>query len=318
MVMFLNEDEIDFEKYLKQTDHKQLVKKAIVWADELMEEAINPPVDTSVIMPWSSTADSFSFRSGEVTVWAGLNGSGKSMMTSQVALGLVKQKQRVCIASFEMKPKVTLKRMIRQFSGKSLESTNYQLTPVQQKLDAITRFKTFANNYMYFYDQQGTVRPEIIIAMCKYCAEELGITHIVVDNLMKCISGEDNYNGQKDFVDQLTSVARDYNIHIHLVHHIRKLANDEIRPSKSDLRGSSSITDQVDNVLILWRNKKKEHELQCGDTVNIDSPDALLMCEKQRNGEHEAWYDMWYHKDSQQFLDRNGGVPMAFDHAGDF
>lgn len=316
--MFLNEDEIDFEKYLKQTDHKQLVKKAIVWADELMEEAINPPVDTSVMMPWSSTAESFSFRSGEVTVWAGLNGSGKSMMTSQVALGLVKQKQRVCIASFEMKPKVTLKRMIRQFAGKSLESTNYQLTPVQQKLDAITRFKTFANNYMYFYDQQGTVRPEIIIAMCKYCAEELGITHIVVDNLMKCVSGEDNYNGQKDFVDQLTSVARDYNIHIHLVHHIRKLANDEIRPSKSDLRGSSSITDQVDNVLILWRNKKKEHELQCGDTTNIDAPDALLMCEKQRNGEHESWYDMWYHKDSQQFLDRSGGMPMAFDHAGDF
>jgi twinkle protein len=318
MVMFLNEDEIDFEKYLKQTDHKQLVKKAIVWADELMEEAINPPVDTSVMMPWSSTADSFSFRSGEVTVWAGLNGSGKSMMTSQVALGLVKQKQRVCIASFEMKPKVTLKRMIRQFAGKSLESTNYQLSPVQQKLDAITRFKTFANNYMYFYDQQGTVRPEIIIAMCKYCAEELGITHIVVDNLMKCVSGEDNYNGQKDFVDQLTSVARDYNIHIHLVHHIRKLANDEIRPSKSDLRGSSSITDQVDNVLILWRNKKKEHELQCGDTTNIDAPDALLMCEKQRNGENESWYDMWYHKDSQQFLDRSGGMPMAFDHAGDF
>lgn len=316
--MFLNEDEIDFEKYLKQTDHKQLVKKAIVWADELMEEAINPPVDTSVMMPWSSTAESFSFRSGEVTVWAGLNGSGKSMMTSQVALGLVKQKQRVCIASFEMKPKVTLKRMIRQFAGKSLESTNYQLTPVQQKLDAITRFKTFANNYMYFYDQQGTVRPEIIIAMCKYCAEELGITHIVVDNLMKCVSGEDNYNGQKDFVDQLTSVARDYNIHIHLVHHIRKLTNDEIRPSKSDLRGSSSITDQVDNVLILWRNKKKEHELQRGDFSNADAPDALLMCEKQRNGENESWYDMWYHKDSQQFLDRSGGMPMAFDHAGDF
>ena len=318
MTTFLSDDEIDFEKYLKQTDHKQLVKKAVIWADELIEEAINPPVDTSVMMPWSTTSDTFSFRSGEVTIWAGLNGSGKSMMTSQVALGLVKQKQRVCIASFEMKPKVTLKRMIRQFAGKSLESTNYVLTPAQQKIDAITRFKNFANNYLYFYDQQGTVRPEIIVAMCKYCAEELGITHIVVDNLMKCVAGEDNYNGQKDFVDQLTSVARDYNIHIHLVHHIRKLTSDEVRPSKSDLRGSSSITDQVDNVLILWRNKKKEHEIQRGDFSNSDAPDALLMCEKQRNGEHESWYDMWYHKDSQQFLDRNGAIPMAFDHAGDF
>ena len=71
---------------------------------------------------------------------------------------------------------------------------------------------------------------------------------------MKCVGGEDSYNEQKMFVDELTAVARDYDIHIHLVHHIRKLGNDETRPSKFDLRGSSSIADQVDNVLLMWRD----------------------------------------------------------------
>lgn len=317
MTTFLNDD-IDFSRYLEVTDHKHKVKLANVWAEELRQDVLNPPVDRSTLMPWTSASDSFAFRPGEVTVWAGLNGSGKSLITGQVALSLIKQEQRICIASFEMKPKVTLKRMIRQFAGMSMESTHYQKSPVDQKLDAIDRFKKFADNKLYFYDQQGTANSEIIVAMCKYCAEELGISHIFIDNLMKCVQGEDNYNQQKDFVDKLTGVARDYDIHVHLVHHIRKLANDEIRPSKSDLRGSSAITDQVDNVLILFRNKKKEHEMQKGDMTNAMGPDAILMCEKQRNGEAENWYDMWYHNDSQQFLDRQGAMPMAFDHKGEF
>jgi hypothetical protein len=39
---------------------------------------------------------------------------------------------------------------------------------------------------------------------------------------MKCVAGEDDYNGQKTFVDELTAIARDYGMHIHLVHHIKQ------------------------------------------------------------------------------------------------
>ena len=75
---------------------------------------------------------------------------------------------------------------------------------------------------------------------------------------MKCVSGEDDYNAQKNFVDALCSVARDLNIHIHLVHHIRKLSSEAQLPDKTDVKGSGSITDQVDNLLMVWRNKAKE------------------------------------------------------------
>ena len=316
--MYLNDDVIDFERYLQETDHKTRVKKAVIWSDELEDEVLHPLVDTSTVMPWSSTAGSFAFRPGEVTVWAGLNGSGKSMLTGQVALSLIKQEQRVCVASFEMKPKVSLKRLIRQFSGIPIDATGPMPAPVSTRIEAIRRFKQFSEKHLWFYDQQGTAKPEIIIAMCKFCAEELQMNHIFIDNLMKVVKGEDDYNAQKDFVDQVTGVARDYNMHIHLVHHIRKLASDEARPSKSDLRGSSSITDQVDNVLILWRNKKKEHEIQRGDLSNAHVADAILMCEKQRNGEHEDWFDLWFNRTSYQFLERDHGVPMAFDTKGDF
>ena len=318
MTMYLTDDDIDFNSYMAMTEYETRVKDMRLTIDELIEEVNHPPVDKSTLMPWPTSADSFSFRPGEVTVWAGSNGGGKSLMTGQVALGLIKQKQKICIASFEMKPKMTAKRMVRQFAGKSLESNHYVQTPREQKLDALIRFKSFISNNMYVYDQQGTVDAKRIEALVWHCATKLEIDHVFIDSLMKCVPGEDAYNDQKNFVDKLTSLARDHDIHIHLVHHIRKLSNEEIRPSKSDLRGSSAITDQVDNVLIVHRNKRKEHARESGKDYDEMDPDAYLMCEKQRNGEGEPWFDLWYHHDSQQFLDRRNGLPMAFDQTGDF
>jgi twinkle protein len=318
MATYLSDDDINFEGYLNATDQEYKVKSAKVWIEELEDELVNPPVDRSVMMPWSSADGLFAFRPGEVTIWAGGNGGGKSMMTGLIALGLMKQKQKICIASFEMKPKITLKRMIRQFAGKSMELVDYGQQPDEQKRNAYARFKIFTDQKLWLYDQQGSVNPQMIEAMCWHCATTLGITHIFIDSLMKCVPGEDSYNDQKNFVDKLTAIARDNDIHIHLVHHIRKQQSEETRPNKNDLRGSSAITDQVDNVLLLWRNKRKEHDVQRGESVDESIPDSYLMCEKQRNGEGEPWFEFWYHKDSQQFIDRFGGMPMAFDVRGEF
>jgi twinkle protein len=170
---------------------------------------------------------------------------------------------------------------------------------------------------LWLYDQQGTVTAQQVIAVSRYSAVELGVQHIFIDSLMKCVSGEDDYNAQKSFVDELTSLARDHNVHVHLIHHIRKLQSEEVKPNKNDIKGSGSISDQVDNVLMVWRNKKKEHDAQNG-VVDVMIPDAYLMCEKQRNGEAEDWYSLWYHKDSQQFVEYHDSIPMSFDNGGRF
>jgi twinkle protein len=181
----------------------------------------------------------------------------------------------------------------------------------------VDRFKAFTAGYLWLYDQQGTTSADQVIAMARYCAVEKGVQHVFIDSLMKCVSGEDDYNAQKAFVDELTSLARDHNVHVHLIHHIRKLQSEEIKPNKNDIKGSGSISDQVDNVLMVWRNKKKEHDAQNG-SVDPMIPDAYLMCEKQRNGEAEDWYSLWYLKDSQQFVEHHDSIPMSFDDGGRF
>ena len=315
-IRIVRPDEVDFEKYLKANDVAQKVKGAGEFLDEIEAEIASPVVDVSQTMPWTKTHAGFQFRAGEVTLYAGGNGGGKSMVTGQIAMGLIKQGQRVMIASFEMKPKRTLFRMLRQFAGENIDFPRY-MDKARYLTNLITRMRAFAHANLWLYDQQGTVTAQQVIAVSRYSAVELGVQHIFIDSLMKCVSGEDDYNAQKSFVDELTSLARDHNVHIHLIHHIRKLQSEEIKPNKNDIKGSGSISDQVDNVLMVWRNKKKEHEAQNG-TVDPLIPDAYLMCEKQRNGESEDWYSLWYHKDSQQFVENHDSLPMSFDAGGRF
>jgi twinkle protein len=315
-IRIIKSEEVDFEKYLHSTDMTQKVRDAQGMLEEVREEFLNPQKEVAQSMPWGKTQEGFQFRAGEVTLYAGGNGGGKSMITGQIALNLIKQKQKVMIASFEMKPKRTLTRMLRQFAGENIFLPRY-VNAQKYMGDLIDRLQMFCYDHLWLYDQQGTVTSKQVIAVSRYSAMELGVQHIFIDSLMKCVSGEDDYNAQKAFVDELTALARDHNVHIHLIHHIRKLASEEVQPNKNDIKGSGAISDQVDNVLMVWRNKKKEHQSQTG-TADVMTPDAMLMCEKQRNGEAEDWYSLWYHKDSQQFVEQYDSVPMSFDGGGRF
>jgi twinkle protein len=315
-IRIVKPDQVDFEKYLKASDFGQKVRDAEGFLEEVRDDFINPKEEPQQTMPWTKTHQGFGFRPGEVTLYAGGNGGGKSMITGQIALSLIKQGQKVMIASFEMKPKRTLTRMLRQFAGEDIYNPMY-VNKQKHLLELVDRLQLFSYNKLWLYDQQGTVTAQQVIAVSRYSAVELGCTHIFIDSLMKCVSGEDDYNAQKSFVDELTAMARDHNVHVHLIHHIRKLQSEEIQPNKNDIKGSGAISDQVDNVLMVWRNKKKEHQAQTGP-VDAMIPDAMLMCEKQRNGEAEDWYSLWYHKASQQFVEYADGVPMSFDNGGRF
>ena len=121
----LQPDSIDFSAYLHATEPQQKIREAGVWLDDIKQDVVSPPKEELVCMPWTKTQGSFHFRPGEVTVYAGSNGGGKSLITGQIAMGLIKQKQRVCVASFEMKPKRSIYRMIRQSSGENIDKPRY-------------------------------------------------------------------------------------------------------------------------------------------------------------------------------------------------
>jgi twinkle protein len=312
-------DEIDFAAYLKETDAKTKVKPAAEFVHDAKDRLRTRAKAKRTFLPWPKCNDSFEFRRGEVTVWAGQNGHGKTDLTTQVALSLVGQGERVCVASFEMKPVTTIGRMVRMFAMTNPFSEEYQGQDGLAMLDALyDDFGGWTSGRMWLYDQTGSAYPETVLGMVKYCAQELGITHIFIDSLMKCVRAEDDYNGQKEFVDRLCTIAKDCDIHVHLVHHLKKPPKEADMPDKHDTKGSGSITDQVDNLLMVWRNKPKEDDMKAkGASSNkATEPDCYLLCRKQRNYEGNAdgepMVSLWRHRDAGNFVAEPGGRPHFF------
>lgn len=313
MAQVIAKDEIDFAAYLRETDAKQKIRPASDYMGEVIDHTFGEKADPKCFLPWQKTHKLIQFRPGEVTLWAGINGHGKSLMTGQVSLSLMGQSEPVCVASFEMKPRKTLTRMARQWAALPANSEHDTPEMRETSIGIYRQFSDWTNKKLWIYDHVGAVRSDVILGAVKYCAVELGIKHMFIDSLMKCVKGEDDYNAQKDFVDNLCALAQETGIHIHLVHHIKKLADEERIPGKFDAKGSGSISDQVDNFLVVYRNKRKERERDEGKAVAADDPDALIICHKQRESGWEGRIGLFVDPESQQFKEHPYDRPVCFD-----
>lgn len=304
-------DNVDFDAYLKdENDGRADVRPASEWADAVAkyfhgeeEQAVG------LATPWSKVGNRLMFRPGEVSLWAGVNGHGKSGTLGYVMLNAMTLGARACIASFEMAPEATMSRMCRQAAGAQLPT-----------LELIDRFHRWTDDRLWLYNHRGKVTPERMRAVSRYCRKELGIDHIVIDSLMKCGLAPDDYTGQKNFVDELCVLARDTGLHIHLVHHMRKGEKEGVIPDKFDIKGAGEITDLVDNVLIVFRNKRKEQQVETETDADklaeiAKIPDAFLICGKQRHFTWEGRISLWFDKNSQQLHEHPGAARQYIDFA---
>jgi twinkle protein len=317
MSQIFTDDDIDYSLYIRETENQTKLKNSPVYKDDLKDRLRNKAKGRQVFLPWEKTQINFDFRPHEVSVWAGQNGHGKSLVTAQVALSLIGQGETVAIASFELKPVMTVQRLARMYIQTNPFAPEYQNDSGRKAIeDLYDEFFGFTDGKLWIYDHQGSIDMDRVIGMVRYCAKEKGIKHIFVDNLAKCVKNEDDYNGQKFFIDEMMSIAKDYACHIHVVHHVKKPAKEVDRPDKNDIKGSGSIADQPDNVFLVWRNKAKEDGLKEFQMDKQDEPDQVLFCKKQRNYEGgddgEPTILLWFDRDSTQYLAGPQEKPMFF------
>ena len=275
-------DDIDHYMKLREAD-QALIKPATDFREELKQEFHGDEASHGLLLPWYKVSDKWRIRSGELTVWSGFNGHRKSMVTGFVLLDLIHQGQKGCILSFEMKPRKTLRRMASQAIG----------TP-SPTLEYIDRFLDSVSGKLWLYDHQGQVTADRVIAVITYCAEQLGVKQFLVDSMMKIVEDEDDYNGQKRLTGRLQNLARDLDIHIHLVTHAKKKEDENKRPGKQDNRGSGTIVDQTDNFVVVFKIPKKDDD---------QGPDFCLYVDKQRNAADgwEGTVALWFDDGSLQF-----------------
>ncbi|MBU3539046.1 DnaB-like helicase C-terminal domain-containing protein [Polynucleobacter sp. UK-Gri1-W3] len=301
MASILRTDNIDFQKYYAETEPSRAVFEKSDYEEDVAEFIANPGIRKGKHTPWDLAGEYIGLREGETSCWAGVNGHGKSLLVGQVMLTLAEQGEKILICSFEMAPKRTLLRMMMQAIGGDT------LTTVNQK-----KFWDWKRDQVYVLDHHGMIDPSTIIAICRYAIKEKGVKHIVIDNLMRCIPKETDYDQQKDFVTKICALSHDTGVHMHLVHHLRKGEKESSEPDKSDIKGTGSIADQVDNIFMVWRNKDKENETANNRLPDNSIPDAALLCRKQRNGEWEGKIALWFDPKSSQFLDSSFADPHKY------
>lgn len=276
----------DIDRY----EDPELVDKilpAMSYHADLIESMFGEKKITGLSLPWPSAYEKLRLRPGELSVWAGENGDGKSLVLSQVMTGVMQQAGRVAIASLELHPIETLKRMACQYQG--IEETRIAEGGVHEFLD-------LAEDKLWLYDEAGDMQPKRVAAMARYVRAELQVDHLVIDSLMKCGTVEQDYAGEKRLLNTLQNIAKQTGLAIHLVAHSRKPGKDGHSAGKYEVKGSSTITDMADNVITVKRNRKKEMEAKKPEPSQeiMDKPDTYLICDKQRHYTWEGVIGLWF------------------------
>jgi twinkle protein len=277
---------VDFEQYAAELHKdKASVRDANEYRQEVEDFYANGGSAQGAKMPWEKTHNIVRFREGEVSCWHGYNKHGKSLVLGQICNHLITQDHTVCIASLEMAPKITLERMTRQMIGVDRPSN-----------DSLNKYFDFLTGGLYLFDQQGTVQATRVLNVIEYASRELGVTHFVIDSLMKLGINTEDLSGQKNFVDRLCATAKDTKCHIHLVAHDRKPDDESRKPSRWEIAGSSDISNQVDNVFGVWKNTAK-----IGNPEKELEEDAVIICDAQRNGDWTGEIKLWIDQPSKRY-----------------
>lgn len=190
---------------------------------------------------------------GELSIWSGGNGSGKSTFLSQLALETISRGFNVAMFSGELTSNRAKSWLQLQAAGRAhtrLSDNGVSYYVPKEKADAIDEW---AADKLWIYNNQYGIKVNSVIDDFVRHIEQHQTDVVIIDNLMSLdlseIRGE-KYDRQTTLVLTLSEFAKKYNVHIHFVCHPRKPVGF-LR--KSDISGSADLTNAADNVFMMHR-----------------------------------------------------------------
>ena len=209
------------------------------------------------------------FGMGQVSIWTGENGSGKSTVLGQVLIESINAGYNVCAFSGELPKKKFRNWIERQLAGKNYIHSyinDYNATKYSVDRDIREYMGKWFYDKFYLFDADKTrVDADKVLNRFKQAAKRYDARVFLIDNLIKMNLDKNNYYAaQSDFIDKCSVFAHKYNAHIHIVAHPRK-TNQGV--TKMDISGSGDITNLADNVILVVntsKNKKKTHDAEIG------------------------------------------------------
>ncbi|XP_021007098.1 twinkle protein, mitochondrial isoform X1 [Mus caroli] len=229
--------------------------KSIVSFRQLREEVLGElsNVEQAAGVRWSRFPDLNRLlkghRKGELTVFTGPTGSGKTTFISEYALDLCTQGVNTLWGSFEISNVRLARVMLTQFAVTRLEE---QLDKYEEWAD---RFEDLPLYFMTFHGQQSI---RSVIDTMQHAVYVYDVCHVVIDNLQFMMGQEqlssDRIAAQDYIVGAFRKFATDNSCHVTLVIHPRK-EDDDKELQTASIFGSAKASQEADNVLILQDRK---------------------------------------------------------------
>jgi twinkle protein len=233
------------------------------------------------------TEKGFYFRPGEITLWTGATGNGKSTFLNFLQMNLSCNEKQVFVASMEVKAETTLRRTIEAYWGAGgIIKDRQEQTHVIKWLDDFGQQIVFA-------DKVGYMEAEELFEMMEFSFRRHGCSHFIIDSLMRIAGLEEDAKATGDFMNRLANFAKNTGVHVHLVAHPRKMQSGQ-RAGTMDIKGSSLIANNADNIVGVARNQEK-WDLQKEGLTDPDDlnkmHDTEITVEKQRES---GWTGTFY------------------------
>ncbi|QIF03715.1 toprim domain-containing protein [Roseimicrobium sp. ORNL1] len=225
------------------------------------------------------------FRPGEVTTWTGVSGNGKSTFLRFLTMNAVFSRVTSMVVSLEVRVERELAKMLAM-------SVPPEAPLVEVR--TITAFLRQVGADLMFADTLGYIKRERLLEMMWFAFQRHGAMHFVIDSLMRIEGLEENYPEQGKFLNDLQEFTKASGSHVHLVAHPRKLA-DGARLTKHDVKGSSLLVNNTDNLVSITRNAEKAALIRnrAPRSEWEDLHDTEIAVEKQRDS---GWEDSFYLK----------------------
>ena len=281
--MFNDEDWLRDNGLWDIADPSDLFDK-IVERRERGDDGIKPPV--------SKLEGLFGLPLRGVTIFGAYSGTGKSTFAAQWALSAANDGRNVAIMSLEMPADFTLELLAEQSACKA-----------EPHLPYVKRFSEWANGKIYLHNSTNVITPEAVLNFVRVSKTMLGCDLIVIDPLMQ-VGMANEVEAERDFITRLASMARDYEVAILLVHHMRKPPaggqGEKARPDKSSFLGSTHLTGAAAAVITLWADPEKREASSNGDPPDDEKgADYYLTVHKQRFASWHGSVGLYQHNDAR-------------------
>lgn len=218
-----------------------------------------------LLLPWGNHHGSslaFRFRYGEVTIWTGYNKHGKSEVLNHCIVDLCWQGEKALICSLEVSAAETYRKVIRMALGRR------EACPKEERDQFRDRCLRPLAQKVWVYDHVGNGAIKDVLDVMLYAFQRHGVRQFVLDSLMRFEGldgeGQEQWGQQKVFMNALLNFAATYGVHVHLVAHSKKpdKQGESKIPRRYDVMGSSNLSNLAFNVVVVWRNRAKQDELE--------------------------------------------------------